>query len=200
MCLKSAFAYPTGTRVVYSDVGFMVLGRVIESLTAWPLDQAMRMLVQRPLNLSIRYGPVTDHPVAPTEVCPWRHRRLVGEVHDENAASLHGIAGHAGLFGTAADVATLGQVFLAEGDGFLSPRLVHESIRRQIDNRGLGWLMRSPEGSPSGRSFSETSFGHTGFTGTSLWVDPQRQLVERPAFRLPPRGRNCQKDNRDQSS
>ena len=177
MCLKTSFAYPTGTRVVYSDVGFILIGMAIERLTDRPLDEAMTMLVTRPLDLAIRYGPIAAGNVAPTEICPWRQRRLVGEVDDENSATLHGVAGHAGLFGTLRDLSTLGQLFLADGGGFISPRLARESIRRHIDDRGLGWHLHSAEGSPDGHFFSEASFGHTGFTGTSLWMDPQRQLL-----------------------
>jgi serine-type D-Ala-D-Ala carboxypeptidase len=177
MCLAVPFAYPTGTRVVYSDVGFMLLGMAIERLADRPLDEAMRRLVQKPLDLTIRYGPIPPRNVAPTELCQWRQRRIAGEVHDENAATLHGVAGHAGLFGTARDAAMLGQVYLANGGGFISPRLAREATHPHIEDRGLGWMGRSPEGSSSGQFFSADSFGHTGFVGTSLWVDPQRQLV-----------------------
>jgi serine-type D-Ala-D-Ala carboxypeptidase len=177
MCVTTPFAYPTGTQVLYSDVGLILLGMAIEVLTDMPLDQAMKRLVQKPLDLTIRYGPIPPGNVAPTEFCAWRQRRIVGEVHDENSATLHGVAGHAGLFGTAADVATLGQVYLADGGGFISPRLAREATRLHIGDRGLGWMKRSPEGSSSGKYFSADSYGHTGFVGNSIWVDPQRQLV-----------------------
>jgi len=176
MCLSTAFSYPTGTRVVYSDVGFILLGLTIERLTDKPLDQAMKSLVIKPLDLTIRYGPITGN-VAPTEFCAWRQRRIVGEVHDENSATLHGVAGHAGLFGTATDAAALGQLYLNKGGGFISSRLAQNATRTHIEDRGLGWMMRSPEGSSSGRFFNAASFGHTGFVGTSLWIDPQRELV-----------------------
>lgn len=176
MCLTTPFAYPTGTQVIYSDVGYILLGMAIARLNDRPLDAALKMLVQRPLELTIRYGPITEN-VAPTDFCAWRQRRLIGEVHDENAATLHGVAGHAGLFGTAADCAILGQMYLADGGGCVSPRVAHAATTRQIGDRGLGWMMRSPEGSSSGHYFSAESYGHTGFVGNSLWVDPQRQLV-----------------------
>jgi CubicO group peptidase (beta-lactamase class C family) len=114
--------------------------------------------------------------VAPTEFCQWRERRLVGEVHDENSATLGGIAGHAGLFGTATDVAALGQVYLDLGQGFISPRLVADAIHPHIADRGLGWLTYTPDG-PGGSKMSPKSYGHTGFVGTSLWIDPERELV-----------------------
>ncbi len=177
MCVSTPFAYPTGTRVVYSDVGFILLGMTIERLTDKPLDQAMKSLVIKPLELTARFGPITTSNVAPTEFCAWRQRRLVGEVDDENSATLHGVAGHAGLFGTATDLAMLGQVYLNKGGGFISPRLAENATRAHIEDRGLGWMIRTPEGSSSGSHFSAGSFGHTGFVGTSLWVDPQRELV-----------------------
>src|SRR5262245_61417761 len=177
MCLTTPFSYPMGTQVVYSDVGFILLGMAIEKLSDRPLDQAMKYLVQKPLDLTIRYGPVAPGNVAPTEFCQWRKRRIAGEVHDENSATLHGVAGHAGLFGTATDVTTLGQIYLANGGGFISPRLAHDAVRTHIGDRGLGWHTRSPQGSSSGHYFSADSYGHTGFVGNSIWVDPQRQLI-----------------------
>jgi CubicO group peptidase (beta-lactamase class C family) len=175
LCLTTSFAYPPGTQVVYSDVGYILLGKAIERITGKRLDVAMADLVIRPMGLSARYGPIAGN-VAPTELDPWRGRRIVGEVHDENSATLGGIAGHAGLFGTCTDVAALGQLYLDSGGGLISPDLVANATRRHIEDRGLGWMLRS-EGSSSGNYFSDTSFGHTGFVGTSLWVDPQRELV-----------------------
>jgi CubicO group peptidase (beta-lactamase class C family) len=178
MALTTPFAYPTGSQTVYSDVGFILLGMAIEALTDSPLDSALKRLVTRPLDLNIRYGPLTPPESAPpTEFCAWRQRRVQGEVHDENAVTLGGISGHAGLFGTATDAALLGQVYLAEGGGFLSPRIAKEATRLHIGDRGLGWMMRSPSGSSSGAYFGPRSYGHTGFVGNSLWVDPDRQLV-----------------------
>jgi CubicO group peptidase (beta-lactamase class C family) len=106
-------------------------------------------------------------------------------VHDENAASLGGVAGHAGLFSTAWEVAVLGQTYLNKGSygntRILSAATVAEMTRVQVDfsdnPRGLGWLQRSQAYSSSGRLFGPRSYGHTGFTGTSLWVDPDRELV-----------------------
>lgn len=174
-CLTTPFAYPIGSAVVYSDVGYILIGLAIEKIAGARLDEAMKRLVQQPLDLSIRYGPVEGAP--PTEFCKWRERRIVGEVHDENSATLGGIAGHAGLFGTANDCALLGQLYLAEGGGFISPRLAREATRQHIGDRGLGWMMRTPGKTSSGAHFSANSYGHTGFVGNSLWVDPERQLV-----------------------
>ncbi|HVO41708.1 MAG TPA: serine hydrolase [Aggregatilineales bacterium] len=176
LCLTTPFAYPTGSQVLYSDIGYILLGKAIEQLTGQLLDLALPALVLRPLGLATRYGPIRTN-VAPTEFDPWRGRRLVGEVHDENAATLRGVAGHAGLFGTCTDVAALGQLYLEHGAGFISQALAEAATRPHIADRGLGWMMRTPEGSSSGRYFSPNSYGHTGFVGTSLWVDPQRELV-----------------------
>jgi CubicO group peptidase (beta-lactamase class C family) len=123
--------------------------------------------------------------VVPTEWCAWRRRRCAGEVHDENAASLGGIAGHAGLFATAHEVAVLGQMYLNRGHygtaRVLSPQTVAQMTSTHVNDgdtlRGLAWMRRSQHGSSSGRHFGPRSYGHTGFTGTSLWVDPDRELL-----------------------
>src|SRR5260221_6220093 len=106
----------------------------------------MKVLVTGPLNLSVRYAKEPLENAAPTEFCQWRQRRLVGEVHDENAATLHGVSGHAGLFGTATDIATLGQGYLGGGGGFVSPRLAANATSRPIWDRGLGWRRDLPAG------------------------------------------------------
>jgi CubicO group peptidase (beta-lactamase class C family) len=179
LCYTTPFAYPPSTTVIYSDVGLILLGEAIARLTDATLNTALRRLVTVPLDLHARYGPIREAvgQMPPTEFCQWRGRRVVGEVHDENAATLGGVAGHAGLFGTAADVATLAQLYLADGGGFISSRLAREATRRQIGDRGLGWMLRSAEGSSSGHHFSADSFGHTGFVGNSVWVDPVRHLI-----------------------
>lgn len=176
LCLTTPFAYPTGSRVLYSDIGLILVGAAIERLTGLPLDAAARQLTLDPLGVSAHYGPIPPGNVAPTEICPWRKRRLVGEVDDENAATLHGVAGHAGLFGTAGDVATLGQLYLYGGGTLIGATLAYEATRSQFQDRGLGWMMISERDAP-GYRLSSGSYGHTGFTGTSLWVDPQRELV-----------------------
>ena len=122
-----------------------------------------------------------DDNIAPTEFCAWRQRRVLGQVHDENAFRLDGIAGHAGLFSTAGDVATLGQMYLDNGAPLLSARTVAEMTRLQASEgdvrRGLGFVLWTPDLDPAGPAFSANVFGHTGFTGTSLWIDPDRDLV-----------------------
>lgn len=182
------FAYPTGARVVYSDLGLILLGEAVARLAGSRLDQAIQGLVLDPLGLrdpTFNPSPELHERIAPTEVCPWRGRRLRGEVHDENAAGMGGVAGHAGLFGTARDVAALGQCYLDGGTyadtRLLAPETVAQMTREQaVDGntrRGLGWMLRSPVGASCGAHFSPDAYGHTGFTGTSLWVDPRGQLV-----------------------
>ena len=180
--LECAFAYPTGTHVVYSDIGLILLGLALERLAGQRLDQVVRERVTGPLRLdSIGYNPIDEVDVAPTEVCRWRKRRLVAEVHDENAAAMDGVAGHAGLFGQARDVAALGEAYRRGGAPLLSTETVHEMTRVQAQQadvrRGLGFALWSPSIDASSNPLSQASFGHLGYTGTSLWVDPLRDMV-----------------------
>jgi CubicO group peptidase (beta-lactamase class C family) len=127
--------------------------------------------------------------IAPTELDPWRGRVLQGEVHDENAAVMGGVSGHAGLFTSADDLLTFAEWLLAQSAGgrggqadtpTIQATVLHEFTRRQNlvpgSSRALGWDTPAPESS-SGRFLSPSSFGHTGFTGTSLWLDPQHRLA-----------------------
>ena len=184
------FAYLPGARMVYSDLGIILLGEAVARLAGTSLEAYVRRAVLEPLGLAhttcnpLANG-IPSKQIVPTELCAWRQRRCIGEVHDENAASLGGVAGHAGLFSTAREVAVLGQTYLSGGcygsARILLPETVAEMTRVQVnfeDNpRGLGWLQRSQGWSSSGRLFGPRSYGHTGFTGTSLWVDPDRALV-----------------------
>ena len=180
--LAVAPVVPPDVRVIYSDVGFMLLGFAIEALAYAPLDVAIGRLVVNPLGLTrTAYRPAPSMSIAQTEVCRWRRRRLRGEVHDENAAALGGVAGHAGLFGTARDVARLGRCLLEGGAPVLRRDTVSEMLAAQARDgdirRGLGVSLWTPDPDTTGHPFGMGSFGHTGFTGTSLWVDPHRQLV-----------------------
>ncbi|HEX6288713.1 MAG TPA: serine hydrolase [Herpetosiphonaceae bacterium] len=187
MALATACACRPGTQIVYSDIGLILLGLAIERLAGDALDRVVARQVTQPLNLRHTcYRPMRamDRPtpaVAPTEICRWRSRRIQGEVHDENAAGLGGVAGHAGLFSTAADVARFGQMLLDGGAPLLSAATVAEMTRLQATDgpthRGLGVALWSPDPAASSHPLSRRAFGHTGFTGTSLWIDPQRSLV-----------------------
>jgi CubicO group peptidase (beta-lactamase class C family) len=171
--------------IVYSDIGLITLGLALERLTSQSLDAIVAERVCAPLSLiRTRYAPAVKarDAVAPTEFCAWRKRRIKGEVHDENAARLGGVAAHAGLFSTAQEVARFGASFLGQGvPRLLTPEIVAEMTRPQAEEgatrRGLGFALWSPDPGTSGHPFGVTAFGHTGFTGTSLWIDPERALV-----------------------
>jgi CubicO group peptidase (beta-lactamase class C family) len=169
-----------GVAVEYSDPGFMLLGLVIEGVTGENLDGAVDALVLRPLGLrDVSYGPVPE--AAATEYDMWRMRRLRGEVHDENAVVLGGVSGHAGLFGTARSVGALAREYVHDASPFLAPAIAlaarTEAAITGDERRGLGWKLRSPAIDASERSFSVDSFGHYGFTGTAVWLDPQRSIT-----------------------
>jgi CubicO group peptidase (beta-lactamase class C family) len=172
-----------GTRTVYSDWDFILLQLVVERLTGQPLDRFLEARVFGPLGMrDTRFAPPEDWKarVAPTEIDTMRGGKVWGFVHDENAWALGGVAGHAGLFSSARDLATFAHVLLAGGLGtaqIVRPQTVARWTARQDDgaSRALGW--DTPSGSSSaGRYFSPRSFGHTGFTGTSIWMDPERGL------------------------
>jgi CubicO group peptidase (beta-lactamase class C family) len=173
--------YPPGTRSLYSDPGFMLLGFALESAAGAPLDHQFAALAEGNCP-GLKYGPIANSSrVAPTENDPWRGHVLVGEVHDENAAALDGVAGHAGLFGTAGDVGAFARLVLrtfrepttlgspAQMLRFATPTGVPGS------SRALGWDTMRPTSS-CGARMSPTAIGHTGFTGTSLWIDRERNL------------------------
>lgn len=188
-----ALEAPPGERSVYSDLGFILLGIIIERTTRQPLDAAWRANIANPLEAQpLDFVPSTSTCaavfgagalVAPTEQDAWRDRLVTGEVHDENAAALGGVAGHAGLFGTADAVSRIGQWWLDVRNGRRQPELrtLAQRFTTRVpavegSSRALGWDTPS-EPSSSGRFFSPQSFGHLGFTGTSLWIDPEAELV-----------------------
>ncbi len=177
--------YEPGSKSLYSDLGVILLGEILERVAGEPLESFARRRLFEPLGLRstlFRPGPELRPRIAPTEEDPWRGRLLRGEVHDENAFALGGVAPHAGLFGTALDLARFAQLLLS-GGVFEHRRLVSratlDSFTRRAgipeSSRALGWDTKS-ENSSAGTLFSDSSFGHTGFTGTSLWIDPERGL------------------------
>lgn len=181
------FAGTVGDTVRYTDIGIMLLGEAIARLQGCPLDEALRKLVLQPLQLSaFTHNPIANgihrESIVPTEYDDhWRMRRAWGEVHDENACGVGGVAGHAGLFATAADLAQFGQAWLSGHRNLrISPALRQLATRQHVSGQyrlGLGWMLKAVQDSSAGDRYSAGSYGHTGFTGTSLWVDPQRQLV-----------------------
>jgi CubicO group peptidase (beta-lactamase class C family) len=184
--------YEVGTKSVYSDLGFMLLGELVELLTRMPLDRFCHERIFRPLGLRStsfvdlalmrrrQISPVSAA-IAPTEQCPWRKRILCGEVHDDNAWAMGGVAGHAGLFAAAADIDVLATRLRAcwrGADDFVPAEVVQEFWRREGTVAGstwaLGWDTPSATGSSAGSRISAHAVGHLGFTGTSLWMDLER--------------------------
>ena len=186
LVLAEPLVYEPGTKVDYSDLGMILEGEIVQRLFGETLDKLAQEKIFKPLGMK---NSLFDPPakmrsrIAPTEYDSTYRKKLVwGEVHDENAWAMGGVAGHAGLFATAGDVAIFAQTVLNGGiyahyrvaqratvDTFTTRRTIGHSVR------AIGWDVPT-SGSTSGHYFSEASFGHTGFTGTSLWIDPQRQL------------------------
>ena len=156
---------PPGRRTVYSDLGMILLGAVAERAGGADLETLVRREVLEPLQMSGAGFGVAGTPVdaVPTEACAWRGRTLRGEVHDENAFAMGGVSGHAGLFGTADDVARVGVAFLGAGRGWLSPEMARGAVQRSRGGRAIGWDTHL-SGDSGGTLLSPGSFGHTGFT------------------------------------
>ena len=180
--LNTPLVCKPGSCQVYSDLGPDVLGFAIEEITGQGLDAFLEERVFSPLGMSdTHFQPdaAQRDRIAPTEVSSPRGYPIRGEVHDENAWALGGVAGHAGLFSTAADLSLFAQMMLNRGT-YNGVRIVSDSAvtkftSRTAGKRALGWDTSDGEGS-AGVHMSERAFGHTGFTGTSLWIDPDRDL------------------------
>jgi serine-type D-Ala-D-Ala carboxypeptidase len=189
---RERLEHPPGTHAVYSDLGFLLLGELVELVTQMPLDRVCHERIFRPLGLRAtgfvdlgrvrrdKLAPVTDA-IAPTERCPWRQKILCGEVHDDNAWAVGGVAGHAGLFSTAADVHELVSWLRAcarNEDPSLPGTLVWRFWTRDgtvpDSTWALGWDTPSATASSAGSRVSRHAVGHLGFTGTSLWIDLER--------------------------
>ena len=178
--------YEPRTRTVYSDLGFILLGAALERVSGAPLDRLAEDEIFAPLDMrEIRYNPPATHRsrIAPTEDDPERGGVLTGRVHDENACGLGGVAPHAGLFATARSLAPFARMWLAKGATGNSRVFDSATIRRfsrrarlvDDSSRALGWDTQAA-GRSCGSRFSQASYGHTGFTGTSLWIDPEQGL------------------------
>ena len=174
-----------GVRMVYSDIGAILLGKIVERVSAEKLDAYLERHVFTPLGMyDTRYKPpkAERYRTAPTERDPWRGRHLIGEVHDENAYALGQVSAHAGLFSTARDLEKLAGAYLNAGV-FGRGRLARAETLRQFttvqdstfSSRALGWDTPSINSS-AGHFMLRPAFGHTGFTGTSLWIAPQHDL------------------------
>ena len=194
-------AYAPGDTTVYSDWDFVLMGLVVERITGMPLDEFVKTQVWQPLHLrETGFNPLASGPIPADSACTvafradnplldriaftevdtvYRHTHVHGIVHDENACAMGGVAGHAGLFSSARDLAVFSQMLLDGGQyggaRLIQPPTVARWTARQSgkSSRALGWDTPS-DSSSAGRYFSPRSFGHTGFTGTSIWVDPER--------------------------
>jgi CubicO group peptidase (beta-lactamase class C family) len=182
-----------GATALYSDLGFMILGWVVQTLTRRRLDEYVRDAFYTPLGLDGENGdrlcfvdldaPIKFEKVAATERCPWRKTVLEGVVHDDNAFVMGGIAGHAGLFGNAGGVYRVIRSLLKayQGDdrrGLFEPILVRRFFERDsINRRPLGFDAPAATDASCGKFFSERSVGHLGFTGTSFWIDLDKSVT-----------------------
>jgi len=177
--------YETGSKTVYSDLSMIVLQKLIEKVTGKYLDNFSKEYIFDPLNMkSTMFNPPDSlkQDIAPTEFDDyWRHRQLQGEVHDETASLLNGVSGNAGLFSNVEDLSNFLSMILKKGM-FNSKKILNEETvllftsKQPNSERALGWDIKSEEKSSAGKLFSSNSFGHTGYTGTSFWVDPDKKL------------------------
>lgn len=184
---RMPLAHPWRSKTAYSDPAYILLGEMVERISGKPLEIMAEEWIFGPLGMEdTRYRPppsLLDR-IAPTELDPWRGRVVRGEVHDENCYFVGGVTGHAGLFGTASDLAIYGQM-MANGGVYAGRRYVQaETIRAWTkparlvaeSSRAVGWDTARVPASPLGQGPS-MAFWHTGFTGVSLWIDPERELV-----------------------
>jgi len=181
--------YAPGDSMIYSDLGLIMLGEVLRTVTGKEIDVLARELIYEPMGMrDTQFNPPKSllPRITPTEVGGGLNRGLIhGEVHDENTYFLGGVSTHAGLFSTARDIAALAQMLLNGGiyrhHRFFSSATVKAWTTRQNmppgSTRALGWDTPSEKGSLAGDYFSKGSFGHTGFTGTSVWIDPNRKIA-----------------------
>jgi len=188
LLIKEPLVHPVGCRVVYSDIGFMILEWLIEKISAKGLDDFVSETIYIPLGLDNLFfidlkADRKPGVFAATEKCPWRRQLQSGQVHDENAYVVGGVQGHAGLFGTALDVHRLLSHLLSAYHGQPSIQLFQPDVVRLFfcrladSDKALGFDTPSLSGSSSGQFFSRQSVGHLGFTGTSFWMDLDRSII-----------------------
>jgi CubicO group peptidase (beta-lactamase class C family) len=188
-CLvREPLIHPVGEVCRYSDLGFMILQLLVELYAGQRLDRVVSGYFYQPLGIAELIFAPTGKPfprwdVAATEKCPWRNRVLSGEVHDENAYAMGGVAGQSGLFGTAAAVHQLLTALVDMHSGGTVDQLLPTGLLQQafarcpVCRRGLGFDCPDRVGSSSGSRFSPESVGHLGYTGTSFWVDLKRRIM-----------------------
>lgn len=192
LLVNQTLEYLPGSKQVYSDLGFMILFRIVETISGRKFQHFIEENIYRPLGISrLFFMPVGksskalkeyDHLLVATQHCPWRNRLLIGEVDDENAWAVGGVDGHAGLFGDAESVFRVCDMLVQALNGE-QPTLIQHNILTDLvkkDNgfdKTAGFDTPSQTGSSSGIYFSEKSIGHLGFTGTSFWIDPKTSII-----------------------
>lgn len=195
LILKEPLDYDPGKSTQYSDLGFMLLGRIVEKKADCSLADYVEAKVLGPLGLTkkIFYNPLRhgnkgflETDFAATENCPWRKKILCGQVHDDNCYSMGGVAGHSGLFGNIEGVTTFAGIILDMWKGAIThPNIKKEDLMlflvRQQKKPGSSWALGfdtpAAKESSSGAYLSQKSVGHLGFTGTSFWIDPEKEIV-----------------------
>ena len=190
--LEAPLVYHPGQNCLYSDLGFIILEWLVEETAGMSMAVFLERHFYRPLSLKDTFlcseaslPRFKKEAFAATEACPWRREIIQGQVHDENAFALGGYSGHAGLFGTAEEVYKivnlLREHYMGVRDDFLGPETVREFFAKQENTTActwaLGWDTPSLENSSSGRYFSSKSVGHLGFTGTSIWMDLEKDAI-----------------------
>ena len=190
--VETPLAYRPREQTLYSDLGFMILEWVVEACTRMSLPDFLHGSLYAPLAMNRTFFsghalpiPVEKNQIAATEDCPWRKRIIRGTVHDENAFAVGGYSGHSGLFGTAEDIYILLSLLMSHYSGnrhdYFKPETVQSFFTRQDlvkdSTWALGWDSPSPQNSSSGRYFSEKTVGHLGFTGTSVWMDLEHDII-----------------------
>jgi CubicO group peptidase (beta-lactamase class C family) len=183
-----------GSRALYSDLNFILLDWILERINGHPTDVLFAEWLAEPIKLESLFFVDLKSPVkaararrgrafAATERCPWRGRILIGEVHDENTYAMGGVSGHAGLFGTIRDVAAMADAWLdsfLHSGGFFDQGLAKQFWQKSDvpgSTRALGFDTPSPRASQAGGLFGPRTVGQLGFTGTSLWIDPDREMI-----------------------
>lgn len=186
--LKEPLQYRSGTKHIYSDLGYLLLGQIVERCSGKSLDAYFKEKIAEPLGLSEQLFFVpddqdkADRSYAYTEICPWSHSWLCGKVDDDNCRALGGVAGHAGLFGTVEGVTRLCSTLGAVWGGRDCSKMISGRMLKKLMTRveGSTWCYGfdspSAEASSAGKYFSPRSVGHLGFTGTSFWMDLERGI------------------------
>jgi len=184
---KISLEYIPNERCDYSDLGFILLGEIIEKITTLRLDKFCKKYIFEPLNMNYTYFcPPKEiwKDIPPTEYCKWRRKVIQGEVHDENAYIMNGVSGHAGLFSNAYDIEKFCKMILNLGSynkiQLIHPKTILEFTEKRKNIKdckwALGWRVYMGKDDIIGSFFSNSSFGHLGFTGTSIWIDPEKEF------------------------